>query len=144
MLYSRNGGPLAPQRLDIPEAMEVLGFLAGNHPGPTSDHFRIDLTSGPNSWWNLRACQVFAQSFLTARYPGTEGKTIMDASHKFYQLLPEFSSHHATASGFPDPQSYTNFQESLMKHIRRHRVGRPLRRSVCVASSCFSANRITA
>jgi len=122
MLYSRSGGPLTPLKLDVPEAVEILDFLTDDHPGPTFDRLRIDPTSGPNSWWNLRACQVFAQDFFAARYPDAEGKTFMDASHEFYQLLPTFSSHHAVASGFPDIQSYTNFQESLTKHIRRHRV----------------------
>ena len=122
VLYSRNGGPLTPLKLDVPEAVEVLDFLAGDHPGPMINRLRIDPTSGPDSWWNLRACQVFAQSFFAARYPNVEGKTLMDASYEFYQLLPTFSSQHAATSGFPDTQSYTRFQESLTKHIRRHRV----------------------
>lgn len=125
MLYSRNGGPLAPLKLDTPAAAEVLDFLAGRHSGPTLDRLRIDPSSGENSWWNLRACQVFAQDFFAARYPDIEGKTIMDASYEFYQLLPIFGSHHAVASGFPDMQSYKTFQGSLAKCIRRHRVRRP-------------------
>ena len=125
MLHSRNGDPTMSLKLDVPEAVEVLDFLVGGHPGPTSDRLRIDPAAGPNSWWNLRACQVFAQDFLAARYPDTEGKTFMDVSHEFYQLLPAFGSHHAVASGFPDVRSYTKFQELLTKRIRRHRVRQP-------------------
>ena len=122
LLYFRDAGPLASKRLDVPAAAEVLDFSKGCHPGPTANSFRIDPTSGPSSSWNIQACQVFAHDFRAARYPGTEGRAVMDASYEFYQLLPAFISHHAVASGFSDTQSYERFHELLSKRIRRHRV----------------------
>ena len=123
MLYFRDAGPLASKKLDVPAATEILDFSEGCHTGPTTDSFRIDPTSGPNSSWNLQACQVFAQDFRAAQYQGTERRAIMDASYEFHQLLPTFISHHVTASGFTDTQSYERFHELLSKRIRRHRVG---------------------
>ena len=124
LLYPRDTGPLAPLKLNIPVAAEVLDFGKGSHIGPTIGNFRVDPTSAPSSAWNLRACQVFAQDFFAARYPEAEGKTVMDVSYEFYQLVPDFISHHATASGFADVPSYQGFHESLTKHLRRHRVSR--------------------
>lgn len=122
LLYPRDAGPLASLKLDIPTAAEVLDFGQGSHVGPTIENFRIDPTSAPSSAWNLRACQAFAQDFCAARYPEAEGKTIMDVSHEFYQLVQHFISHHAAASGFADVANYQRFHESLAKHLRRHRV----------------------
>lgn len=122
LLYPGDGGPHTPLKLDIPTAVEILDFREGVHPGPVAGRLRVDTTSGPNSVWNLRACQVFAQDFCAKRYPEAEGKTLMDASHEFYRLIPTFISRQATGSGFADTQSYERFQESVAKHIRRHRV----------------------
>lgn len=65
---------------------------------------------------------MFAQSFCAMRYQEAEGKSFMDVSHEFYRLIPMFISRHATGSGFADTRGYEEFQESLTKHIRRHRV----------------------
>lgn len=124
LLYPRSPGPLAARRLDIPAAIEVLDFSTGCHPGPTINSFRIDPTSGPNSPWNIQACQVFAQDFC-AQYPHAEGRDFMEASYEFHKLLPDIISHHAVASGFSDIQNYERFHEILSKRIRRHRVGYP-------------------
>ena len=125
LLYSRDAGPLASRRLNVPTAIEVLDFSKGCHPGPTIDSFRIDPASGPGSSWNMRVCQVFAQDFCAAQYPGAGGRATVDALYEFHQLLPTFISHHAVASGFPDVESYERFHEHLSKRIRRHRVCYP-------------------
>lgn len=123
LLYPREMKPLAPLKLNIPTATEILEYGGGSHIGPTIENFRIDPTSAPSSAWNLRACQVFAQDFFAARYQEAEGKTVMDVSCEFYQLVPDFISLHATASGFSDVTCYQRFHESMMKQLRRHRVG---------------------
>lgn len=122
LLYPRSVEPLASLKLGVPAAAEVLDFGKGSHIGPTIENFRIDPTSAPSSAWNLRACQVFAQDFCAAQHPEAEGKTVMDVSYEFYQLVPDFVSCHAVASGFADVPSYERFHESLTKHLRRHRV----------------------
>ena len=143
-MYSHRGRTIVPPKLDVPEVAEVLNFLVDGHPGPTSGCLRIDPASGPNSRWNLRACEVFAQDFSAAQYPDADGKTLMDASHEFYRLIPTLSSRHAVASGFTDVQSYVKFQESFAKHIRRHQVCRPNTNRLGFMSSLFSVNRIEA
>lgn len=122
LLYPRGTEPLTSHKLDVPAAAEILDFGKGSHAGPTIENFCIDPTSAPSSAWNLRACQVFAQDFCAAQYPTAEGKTVMDVSYEFYQLVPDLISHHAVASGFSDAKSYERFHESLTKHLRRHRV----------------------
>lgn len=122
LLYRDNGGPRTSPQLDVPNAVEVLDFKSGTNPGPTASRLRIDAASGPDSAWNLRACQVFAQSFRAMRHPEAEGRTFMDASHEFYRLIPTFTSRHAVGSGFAERRDFERFQGFAMKHIRRHRV----------------------
>ena len=121
-MYRDGGERRTSFKLDIPTEVETLDFRNGTHPGPVVDRFRIDATCGPNSAWNLRACQVFAQDFCATRYPEARKKTFMDALHEFYRLIPTFTSRHAIGSGFVDTKSYERFQESMAKHARRHQV----------------------
>ena len=96
--------------------------MKGSHVGPTVTRFLIDPASRPSSPWNLRACQVFAEDFCAKRHPEAEGKTVIEVSWEFYNLIPEFTTQHALVSGFASSQSYEGFQESLRRHLRRHRV----------------------
>ena len=122
LLYPRTV-PLSPLGLDVPSILEVLDFAKGPHIGPTITRFRIDPASGPNSPWNLRACQVFAEDFCTKQRQAVAGRTFADVSWEFYLVIPEIATQHAIASGFADLQIYERFQECLRRHIRRHRVG---------------------
>ena len=122
LLYPRTR-LLSPLNLDVPSISEVLDFVKGPHVGPTIARFRIDPASRPNSPWNLQACRIFAEDFCARQCQGSEGKTPTDVSWAFYLLIPEFTTQHALASGFADVPSYERFQESLRRHIRRHRVG---------------------
>ena len=121
-MYGDSGERCAPFKLDIPTAADILDFRKGTHPGPTAGRLRIDATSGPESAWNLQACQVFARDFFATRYPEAQGKSFMDAWHEFYRLIPLFISRHATGSGFADTKSYGRFQELVAKHTRKHQV----------------------
>lgn len=122
LLYPRTT-PLSPLGLDVPSIPEVLDFMEGRNIGPTIAHFRIDPASKPNSPWNLQACQVFGDIFCAKNHQGIEGKTAIDVTLEFYLMMPGFIAQHALTSGFASPQSFERFQESLRRHVRRHRVG---------------------
>lgn len=111
-----------PSRLHHPGAVEIIDFCRGLHPGPTIERFSIDVTSGPGSSWNLRACQVFSYDFCAREYPEANGKTHVDASSEFYRLLPSFLWLHAAAVGFEHPQRLERFHELFARQARKHRV----------------------
>lgn len=102
--------------------VEIIDFRRGSHPGPTIKHFSIDVTSGPGSTWNLRACQVFSHDFCAREYPEASGKTHVDASYEFYRLLPSFLWLHAAAVGFEHPQRLERFHELFARQARKYRV----------------------
>lgn len=111
-----------PSRLNHPGVVEVIDFMRGVNPGPTPDHFRIDVTSGAESSWNLRACQVFSHDFCAKRYPEAIGKTHVDAGYEFYRLLPSFLWFHAVAVGFEHPRRLERFHGRFAVRARKYKV----------------------
>ena len=122
LLFPADVASSPPSRLNHPGVVEVIDFMWGAHPGPTVDRFRIDVTSGPGSSWNLRACQVFAFDFCARNYPEASRKTHVDASYEFYRLLPSFLWLHAAAVGFEHPQRLERFHERFAEQARKYRV----------------------
>lgn len=115
-------GIASSQRLNHPGVLEIMDFLRGMHPGPTVSDFRIDVTSGRGSSWNLRACQVFSHDFSSRKYPEADGKTHVEAYYEFYRLLPSFLWHHAAAVGFERPEQLERFHERFAQQARKYDV----------------------
>ena len=101
--------------------MAVVDYEHGMNPGPTVENFRIDTTSGPDSKWNARSGQIFADDFCATGYPEAAGKGFAAVLSEFRLLLPVFSADLATAAGFKDLQSYRYFSRSFKRRLRADR-----------------------
>jgi len=99
----------------------VVDFEQGMNPGPTVENFRIDPASGPDSKWNARSGQIFADDFCATGYPEAVGKSFTDVLSEFRVLLPAISTEVAIAAGLGDLQSYRRFSGSFERRLRADR-----------------------
>jgi len=99
----------------------VVDYEYGMDPGPTVENFRIDAASGPDSKWNARSGQIFADDFCSTGYPEAAGKTFSDVLSEFRLLLPVISTEIAIAAGLEDLQSYRRFSRSFERRLRTDR-----------------------
>lgn len=99
----------------------VVDYEGGVNPGPTVENFRIDATSGPESEWNARSGQIFAEDFCATGYPEATGQCFADVLTEFRLLLPDVSMDLATAAGFEDLQSYRRFSRPFERRLRADR-----------------------
>ena len=102
-------------------AIAVVIYEDGMDPGPAKGDFCIDAASGPDSKWNARAGQIFADDFRVAEYPEAAGKGIADVLSEFRLLLPVVSADIAMAAGFEDLESYQRFSRSFAGRLRENR-----------------------
>ena len=102
-------------------AIAVAGYERGTDPGPAMGDFRIDAASGPESKWNARASQVFANDFCDTGYPEATGKGFSDVLSEFRILFPEVSADLAIAAGFGNLGSYQRFSRSFARRLRADR-----------------------
>ena len=99
-------------------AIAVVGYEHGTNPGPAIGDFRIDAASGPESKWNARVSQIFADDFCATDYPEAAGKGFADVLSEFRTLFPAVSVDHAIAAGFENLESYRQFSRSFRKRLR--------------------------
>lgn len=123
MLRSRVslGTPAHAQCTVTSMTIAVVDYKHGVNPGPTMESFYVDPTSGPDSKWNARSGQIFADDFCATGYPEAAGKGFADALSEFRILLPAISTNLAIAAGFKDLQSYRRFSGPLERRLRADR-----------------------